>query len=133
MKYGMLKSSGKKSRDVTRAAALALTLLLGAFGCAKEGKPRGLLTKEQMVTLMADMYLAEQKLSTVGVPRDSVILIMNEMSTLIFEKSGTADSVFRMSFDYYLQHPVEMEEIYTVLIDSLNLREQRMISNEVKK
>lgn len=108
-------------------------LLLTASGCTSDQKPRDLLPKSEMVSAMAELYLAEQKLSTVGVPRDSIVLIMNEMSKSILDKMGTADSVFKRSFDYYMQHPAEMEEIYTVLIDSLNLREQRMISNEVKK
>jgi len=34
--------------------------------------------------------------------------------------------VFRKSMDYYMDHPMEMELIYTSLVDSLNLREQRV-------
>jgi len=86
-----------------------------------------------MVRAMTELYLAEQKVSTVGASRDSSTQMFRVMSPAIFEQLGTSDSVFRISFDYYMENPIVMEEIYTALIDSLNLREQKMISNELKK
>lgn len=86
-----------------------------------------------MVRAMTELYLAEQKVATVGVSRDSTAQMFRAMSPAIFDQVGVSDSVFRLSFDYYLENPIVMEEIYTALIDSLNLREQKMISNELKK
>ena len=82
---------------------------------------------------MTDLYLVEQKASTVGVSRDSTTQLLRQMTPEIFKQVGTSDSIFRLSFDYYMERPKQMEEIYNALIDSLNLREQKMISNEVKK
>ena len=113
------------------AMMVALTLLL--FGCSNGNKPKGLLGQSEMVRVMTEVYLVEQKVSTVGVSRDSTAQMFRYMSPEIFKKLGTNDSIFRMSFDYYMENPVLMEEIYTALIDSLNLREQQMISNQVKK
>ena len=86
-----------------------------------------------MVSAMTELYLVEQKASTVGVSRDSTGVLLREMSPALFKQLGTNDSIFRMSFEYYMEKPILMEEIFTALIDSLNLREQKMISNEVKK
>ena len=116
-----------------RAPALFLTVLLIGAGCSKTGKPAGLMDKNDMVKTMTEIYLDEQRVATVGVTRDSTAQIFKQISPGMFKKLGTTDSVFRLSFDYYMEHPVEMEQIYTALIDSLNLREQKMISNEVKK
>ena len=43
-----------------------------------------------------------------------------------------SDSVFKKSFDYYMDRPKEMELIYTALVDSLSLMEQRFDSS-IKK
>ena len=43
----------------------------------------------------------------------------------VFAESGVTDSVFKKSFDYYMERPAEMEQIYTALVDTLQLKEQR--------
>ncbi|MGC3944844.1 MAG: DUF4296 domain-containing protein [Chryseolinea sp.] len=118
---------------VTRILAILVASLLILSGCSKKGKPRGLLPKAEMVRVMTELYLVEQKVSTVGVSRDSTSQMFRYMSPEIFNKLGTNDSIFRLSFDYYMENPILMVQIYTALIDSLNLREQQMISNQVKK
>ena len=47
------------------------------------------------------------------------------MENKVFEKAAISDSLFRKSFDYYMERPREMELIYTALVDSLQLKEQR--------
>jgi hypothetical protein len=132
MKYGMLKLVNRKA--LIPGVLTILLVTLGVFtGCTNKGKPQGLLGKDEMVRAMTELYLTEQKASTVGVSRDSTTQMFRAMSPAIFEQLGTSDSVFRISFDYYMENPILMEEIYAALIDSLNLREQKMISNELKK
>lgn len=118
---------------ISRMLAFAMGVLLLAGGCTGKGKPRGLLDKNEMVRAMTELYLVEQKAATVGVSRDSTTLLLRHMTPAVFGQLGTSDSIFRMSFDYYMENPLLMEEIFTALIDSLNLREQQMISNEVKR
>ena len=79
-----------------------------------------------MVEIMAELYITEQKVSTMGLRRDSLEQIANVMKDLVFAKFAVTDTVFRKSMDYYMDHPQEMELIYTSLVDSLNLRQQRM-------
>ena len=110
----------------------AAFLLTGACS-TKEKKPDDLLPKNQMVMIMSEIYLAEQKVNSLGVPRDSLKQIFAVLQDKIFEKAGTTDEIFKRSINYYMDQPKTVEDIYTALIDSLNLHEQRMISNEVKK
>ena len=79
-----------------------------------------------MVAVMSELYITEQKVSSMGLRRDSLEQIADVMKDKIFAKVGITDSVFRKSMDYYMDHPMEMELIYTSLVDSLNLREQRV-------
>jgi hypothetical protein len=119
--------------------AFGIPLCLVASGllidaCSKDDqKPADLLNQEEMVRVMAELYLTEQKISTLGIKRDSLKQVFSVMKERIFTKAGTTDSVFKRSLNYYMSHPKVIEGIYTALIDSLNLHEQQMISNEVKK
>ena len=99
----------------------------------KERAPEGILTQGQMVGVLAELYIIEQKISTLGIKRDSLTLIFAAMKGRVFEETGIQESVFNKSLDYYVDHPKSLEEIYTILIDSLNLREQRLLSSEVRK
>jgi hypothetical protein len=104
-----------------------------AFSCAKKDKPpEGILTQDQMVAVMSELYIGEQKISTLGVTRDSLSLIFAVLKEKIFEKASTSDSVFRKSLDYYMDRPQTLELIYTALVDSLNLREQRALSGQTR-
>jgi hypothetical protein len=83
-----------------------------------------------MVKAMTEIYLAEQKINRLGVPRDSAEHEFERFKRLVFEKIDVSDSVFKRSFDYYMDRPKEMEVIFTALVDSLSLMEQRIESSK---
>jgi hypothetical protein len=106
-------------------------LILGfsiVISCAKpeEKKPDYILSQGQMVQALAEVYIAEQKVTRLSLTADSASLVFGSLEKKIFENLNVPDSVFRASVDYYMDHPKEMEMIYAVLIDSLQLREQRV-------
>ena len=115
-----------------RLFSAVLTVLF--FSCGeKERVPDGILNKDQMVGVLSELYVTEQKISTLGLKRDSLNQIFGVIKDEIFKKSGVTDSAFRRSLNYYMDRPQTLEVIYTTLIDSLNLREQRLISGgEIK-
>lgn len=88
---------------------------------------------------MSELYIEEQKIGTLGITRDSLRTVFGAMEGEIFDRISTDihthvnDSVFKKSLDYYMGHPQTLEMIYTALIDTLNLHEQRMLSSEEKK
>jgi hypothetical protein len=86
-----------------------------------------------MVEVMTELYISEQKFSTLGITRDSMRQVFGMMEGRIFENLNTTDSVFRQSLAYYMNRPATLEMIYTALVDSLNLREQRLSSDEVNR
>ena len=104
-----------------------VVLIIFALSCSsKQQLPPGILTHDQMVAVMSELYITEQKVSSLGIKRDSLEQIADVMKDKVFAKVGVPDSVFRMSLNYYMDHPQELELIYTSLVDSLNLREQRI-------
>jgi hypothetical protein len=100
--------------------------ILTCCGMPEKKKPEYILSQEQMVETLGEVYIAEQKVNRLSLNADSAFLVFGSMEKKIFENLSVPDSVFRASVEYYMDHPKEMEAIYAVLIDSLQLREQRV-------
>lgn len=100
-------------------------IILFFVSCGGNKKPDDILTEKQMVSVMTELYLAEEKANAFPIPYDSMKKIFPMFSARAFEKAGVSDSVFQKSLDYYMGQPERLENIYTVLVDSLNLKAQR--------
>jgi len=123
--YGVRKSVKGTRRYVTQSWMVVIVIF--ALSCSQKDRvPEGILTQDQMVSVMSELYITEQKISTLGIKRDSLSQIFEVMKGKIFAKTGVTDSVFKKSLNYYMDRPLQMELIYTSLVDSLNLREQRI-------
>ncbi len=96
-----------------------------------EKKPEGILPKPEMVRILTDIYAAERKIEKIGLQPDTNKIIFENFERRIFEKNGTSDSLFKISFDYYVDRPKELQEIYTALVDSVSLKEQRLEATTV--
>jgi hypothetical protein len=107
-------------------------VLLGSCK-TNDNVPEGILPQDRMVGVLAELYISEQKISSLGIKRDSLKQVFGLMKDSIFQRTGVSDSVFKASMNYYMDRPQALDNIYTVLIDSLNLREQRLLSAEAKK
>jgi|LakMenE18May11ns_1017448.scaffolds.fasta_scaffold9706497_2 hypothetical protein len=104
---------------------LTLPLLLVSCG-SKETAPKAVLPKDKLTSLIIEMYLAEAKLDGLPIQKDSSIKFFIPREKKILEKLGVPDSALRITYEYYLKHPKEFEEVYDAVIDSLNLREQQI-------
>jgi hypothetical protein len=108
---------------------LFLPAVLGLFfSCSKPGRPAGILSEAQMVSTLTDIYMVEEKVNRLGLVRDSAEKVFDSLRVRVFRNSPYPDSVFKQSLDYYTDRPKEMEMIYTALVDSLQLREQRALN-----
>jgi hypothetical protein len=91
----------------------------------EEKRPEGILTEQEMVSVMEELYIAEEKINHLALASDSSKKVFGSIQSKIFEAAAVNDSVFKRSFDYYMEHPRQLETIYTALVDTLQLREQR--------
>lgn len=114
---------------------IIVVILISAllWSCNSNEKPEGILSKEEMVPILIDVYVSEGRLSAMNVKRDSALKVFEAVENLIFEKYNTNDSIYRASMVYYYDRPKEMELIYEVVMDSLGLREQKLDEIETKK
>lgn len=113
-----------KSRGIRFIIFICFPLV---FSCQKaDEKPQDILTQAEMVKVLAEIYIAEQKVTEMSLGVDSAAQVFNMMDDKVFENTGIPDSVFKKSVNYYVDRPKEMEKIYSILVDSLQLREQRI-------
>jgi hypothetical protein len=117
-------------KNIALAVGISVMLL---FSChEKEKKADDILTPEQMVKVLSEIYLTEEKVSRLSLRHDSAEKLFDVMQSKVFVRTGVPDSIFRRSFNFYSEHPAEIEKIYAALVDSLQLREQRVPINIVQ-
>lgn len=98
-------------------------LLLGA--CQKEERPEGVLSQEELAKLMVEIYLAEGRMSNLNIVKDSAMKYFIPFEEKLIAKHQISDSTIRVTYQYYISHPQELEKIYDSVIDTLSLREQK--------
>ncbi len=105
--------------------------LLCAFSCTtpKKEMPKDVLTKPQLTSFMIEMYVAEAHLEAISMPKDSAIKLFIPYEEKLKQKFAISDSTLKKTYQYYLEHPKDLEEVYDALIDSLNLKEQKTIKD----
>jgi len=103
--------------------------LLGLLvSCNRSARPEGILSHTDMVRTLTEIYVAEEKVNRLGLVRDSGEKVFDSLRVRIFRNMPYPDSVFKRSLNYYTDRPKEMQDIYTALVDSLQLREQRALN-----
>lgn len=102
-----------------------VTILFVVAGCQQEKRPPGVLDKEEYARFLVSVYVAESKLNTYAITPDSAMKLFLPYQEALEKKFGTPDSVIQKTYQYYLDHPEELELVYAAVIDTLNLMEQK--------
>lgn len=104
---------------------MIIVVFISLVQCKEEQKPASIMNEEEMVNLLVELYLAEAKISLTGIRRDSANKLFLPYEESVIASRGIPDSTLNKSYDYYFQHPDELEHILDAVMDTLNLREQR--------
>jgi len=109
------------------ALMIVWSLVAGSifFSCDKEKAPKDILTQDQLTKIMIEFYLGEAKLSNYTLPYDSARKLFIPFEAAVLQKYQVSDSTLLKTYQYYFDHPKELEKIYEIVIDSLNLRERK--------
>lgn len=99
--------------------------LLCCLACKRETPPDGVLSQAEMVQTLKSLYIAEEHVSRFGLKPDSARKYFQRLESRLFDRLGIDGEQFERSFDYYVRHPDEWEQVYSALVDTLNLEEQR--------
>ena len=109
---------------------ISIGFLLAA--CQTKEKPKEVMSQAQLSAFLIDVYLAEARLEQISKPKDSTMKYFLPFEEKLLKQHGVSDSVVRITYAYYMEHPKELEQVYDVVIDTLMVREERTtIDNNV--
>ncbi|MEP2770793.1 MAG: DUF4296 domain-containing protein [Fulvivirga sp.] len=97
-----------------------------ALVACKEDRPEGILDKGTMTNIIIDVYIGEGKVSALNVKRDSSLVVFEAYEKLIYSKYAVEKETYKNSLSYYYSNPEQLDEIYEAVMDSLNVREQKL-------
>jgi len=109
---------------------LILTICLCTYCSKKKAKnPQGLYSMEQVAVFLKDLYLLEQKVKELKISNDSAKIVFAYYEAKLFEEHNMTDSLYRESFEYYMDDIKGLTRIYEIIADSLSL-EERLITDK---
>lgn len=89
-----------------------------------ETPPARLISQDQMINILTDIHIAEAKVNHLNLRSyDSIQVVYRDYEMDIFRKYQVDTARYRESYQFYLEHPAYMDEIYAAVVDSLSLRE----------
>lgn len=106
-----------------------LILALSMVSCSVfNPKPGGTLSKEEMTDVLTDLQLTEGSLRLAG---DSSSLLtdtayLQSRFAEMFHKHNITPDQFSKSLDYYIRHIDELDQIYTEVLNRLNMMEAKV-------
>jgi len=98
-------------------------IMLAAISCQNSGNENMLMPKEDMVNYLIDLHIAEAQVQNLRLKKDSSDYIFEVYENYLLDQNNITDTVFAYSYNYYLQHPIELEEIYEAVVDSISVRQ----------
>jgi len=101
---------------------IGVMLLLGCR--EKQEIPPDVLSKEEMTSVLMDIYILEAQMKELDVKFDSAKRLYNLLEHDIFQKHGITDSTYHKSFMYYQDRSKYLDEVYGMVVDSLSLKEK---------
>ncbi|HMP98231.1 MAG TPA: DUF4296 domain-containing protein [Cyclobacteriaceae bacterium] len=102
-----------------------LMISIGLFACRSERSPGEVLSEKEMVKVLIEIYMAEARVMEMHVDRDSAERVFQAYEQRIYQKLNIPEEDYKRSYQYYLENSSKLEKIYTAVVDSLSLREQR--------
>jgi len=108
-----------------RIGCLLVIVVCVLSACIQTKKPTGVLDEKELAELMVDIYTGEARMTNLSLVNDSAINLFQPFEEALLKKKGIPDSIIKLTFRYYVDHPVELERVYDVVIDTLSLREQK--------
>jgi hypothetical protein len=108
-----------------RQLFLPTVFIVCLVSCTNTKRPEGILSERQFSALLVEMYIAEARVGTFSISRDSAIKLFKPFEESYYKKNNLSADVLKQTYRYYLDHPNEFEKVYDSVMDTLNLREKR--------
>lgn len=103
---------------------ILIVVLITACDKQQKTKPADVYSQEEMVQFLIDIQIAEARIIDLNLARDTTDQIFKAIEDSLFRKHGIDDSLYHVSYEYYLNDVEGLNNIYSAIVDSLSLRER---------
>jgi hypothetical protein len=106
---------------------VSIVILCFVFSCSEKpgSPPDNLINKDKMTTVLVDVHLAEASTEARSVTPQLIDQIAALRYQLVFKKHGISLLQFQDSYDYYLDHPELLNEIYIEVVNRLSAMDSK--------
>ena len=73
---------------------------------------------------MKDIYLLQEKIKDLKLDDDSARVVFKYYEDQLFVKHNMDDSIYKESFEYYMEDVSGLSKVYEIIADSLSLEEK---------
>ncbi len=108
-----------------------IIIILVAIGCGSDAPPEEVMSETEMINYLIDLHIAEALVQNLRLDTDSAKVVFDVQQKFMLKKHNVSDTLVVISYNYYLEHPLVLEEIYSAVVDSISLRQSLL--NEPKK
>jgi predicted HAD superfamily phosphohydrolase len=105
-------------------------IILMAVSCLSERSSDSLMDEREMTSYLIDLHIAEASVQNLRLAKDSAKIVFAAREKLLLLEHNITDSIFINSYNYYLENPEKLQEIYSTVVDSISLRQS--LVNEAK-
>jgi len=81
--------------------------------------PNTLINREEMIKILMEIHLAESGVAMMAIDHHRSIGLYKQYHAEILKKHQIDTAIYNKNYDYYMQKPLEMEYILTMVEDSL--------------
>lgn len=96
--------------------------MLTAIACGNSNRESVIMSEDAMTRYLIDLHIAEAQVQNLRLKKDSSDMVFGLYEKHLLETNGLTDSLFIRSYNYYLENPQLMENIYESVVDSISVR-----------
>ncbi len=98
-------------------------IILVAISCSFDRQPKSIMNEQEMINYLIDLHIAEAAVQNLRLKADSAMIVFAAKEKHLLKEHNVTDSIFIYSYNYYLNHPLMLEDIYAAVVDSISLRQ----------
>jgi hypothetical protein len=108
--------------------SLLLSLLFVSCKSNKDATPSDVLSKDKMVDVLVDVHLAEASLGLERISGPRLDQLTAKKYDSVFMKHQITYEQFKTSYEYYVEHPVVLDDMYQEVINHLSTMQGKFSS-----
>lgn len=103
-----------------------------AIACSSDNSlPAGILTEEQMVSVIVDLETHQAMYKMKFSNKDTVSY--NQLAAYVFKQQNTSKEAFNTSLAYYAKYPKQLESFYASAIEIISEKQAAVQNNNLMK